>query len=231
VERIASEAADVVPAEVMPAVRRHLAAALASPGTIESALLDRLSDVLLEATAHYDHVVVDTAPTGHTLRLLVLPDLLSGWVEGLLRRREEVLRTDAMVRSMAGDEPDPGADPVAQRLRARRDRLSDMRRLLVEQAVVHLVLVPERLPVAETVRARDALVEGGLRVGVMVVNRVFPEGEDPFLAARGVQQAGWLATIDDVLGTHPRVLLPHLARDPGRDDLDEMADLLATAGL
>ncbi len=231
VDRIAAEAADVVPAEVLPAVRRHLAAALASPGTVESALLDRLSDVLLEATTHYDRVVVDTAPTGHTLRLLVLPDLLSGWVEGLLRRRQDVLRKDAMLRSMAGEEPEPDADPVAERLRARRDRLAAMRRLLVNDAVVHLVLVPERLPVAETVRARDALVDGGLRVGAMVVNRVFPDGDDPFLAARGVQQAGWLATIDDVLGTHPRVRLPHLARDPGRDDLDELADLLAAAGL
>lgn len=231
VARIAAEAADVVPKEVLPAVRRHLNAAVASPGTIESALLDRLGDVLLDTAAGYDRVVVDTAPTGHTLRLLVLPDLLSGWVEGLLRRREDVLRTDRMVRSMAGDEPEPGDDPVAQRLRARRDRLTSLRRLLVERAVVHLVMVPERLPVAETVRARDALVEGGLHVGAVVVNRVFPDGDHPFLAARAVQQAGWLATIDDVLGAHPRIRLPHLASDPARADLDHLADLLEEAGL
>ncbi|HZI97397.1 MAG TPA: ArsA family ATPase [Actinomycetales bacterium] len=231
VDRIAAEAADVVPKEVLPAVRRHLKAAVASPGTVESALLDRLGDVLVGAAASYDRVVVDTAPTGHTLRLLVLPDLLSGWVEGLLRRRQDVLRNDRMVHSMAGDDPGPEADPVADRLRARRDRLDELRRLLVEQAVINLVLVPERLPVVETVRARDALTDGGLRVGAVVVNRVFPDGDHPFLAARAVQQAHWLTEIDDVLGTHPRVLLPHLARDPGRGDLDALADLLADGGL
>lgn len=230
VDRIAREAVDVVPKEVMPAVRRHLDAALASPGTVESALLDRLTDVLLD-TSGYDRIVVDTAPTGHTLRLLVLPDLLSGWVEGLVRRREDILRTDRMVRSMAGDEPDPEPDPVATRLRARRDRLAAMHRLLVEDAVVHLVLVPERLPIAETVRARDALQAGGLRVGTMVVNRVFPDGVDPFLAARQVRQREWLAEIDRLLGDHPRVQLPHLAHDPGRADLGRLADQLGAADL
>jgi arsenite-transporting ATPase len=92
------------------------------------------------------------------------------------------------------------------------------------------VLVPERLPIAETVRARDALTDGGLRVGAVVVNRVFPDGDHPFLAARAVQQTHWLTEIDDVLGAHPRVRLPHLARDPGRDDLDALADRLADAG-
>lgn len=233
VARIADDARDVVPPAVMPALRRHLDAALASPGTTESALLDALSEVLLEASrGQWERVVVDTAPTGHTLRLLALPDLLSGWVDGLVRRREAFLRTDSLARGLARDPgEDAGPDPVAGRLRARRDQLAAVRDLLTTDGVVHLVLVPERLAVAETTRARKALVEAGLPLGHLVVNRVFPAGDDPFLRERGRRQASELERVAAAFGGMPRALLPHLAVEPALDDLPRLADVLEDAGL
>ena len=66
---------------VAPAVRatvdRHLDLARRGAGTLESALLDRLADLLSLGTAEYDRVVVDTATTGHTLRLLEMPELVT----------------------------------------------------------------------------------------------------------------------------------------------------------
>jgi arsenite-transporting ATPase len=233
VERIAEEAEDVVPRDVLPALRRHLDAALASPGTQESALLDRLSDVLVEATQgdEWDQVVVDTAPTGHTLRLLMLPDLLSGWVDGLLRRRTAFLRTDALAQGLARPVAEQEPDRVAERLHARRERLGATRDLLRDQGVVHLVLVPERLAVLETQRARDALRGAGLPLGAVVVNRVFPPGADPFLVARGRRQAEELDAVRRSFPGMPRVELPHLPEDVRREDLPRLADLLAAAGV
>jgi arsenite/tail-anchored protein-transporting ATPase len=232
VERIADEARDVVPRDVLPAVRRHLDAALASPGTQESALLDRLGDVLLDATSgdEWDQVVVDTAPTGHTLRLLALPDLLSGWVEGLLRQRETFLRTDALAAGLVRDEPlHDRPDPVAERLRGRRDQLTALRRLLLDDAVVHLVLVPERLAVLETERAHRTLREAGMSLGALVVNRVFPAGDHPFLQARLRRQEEEQARLAGLFGGMPRVQLPHLAEDPGLGDLPRLAAVLEAA--
>ncbi len=232
VDRIAAQAADVVPAAVLPAVRRHLDAALASPGTQESALLDRLGDVLLAAQGDgWDRVVVDTAPTGHTLRLLALPDLMSGWVQGLLNQRERFLRTEALARGLAREQAPDAPDPVAARLRERRDVLAAVRDLLRDRAVVHLVTVPERLPVVETVRAAVALRQAGLRLGVVVVNRVFPAGDDPFLQARGRQQAQWLDRVAADLPDLPRVVLPHLAEDVALADLPRLSAVLRDAGL
>ncbi|MFP5334584.1 MAG: ArsA family ATPase [Actinomycetes bacterium] len=232
VDRIARDAKDVVPAAVLPALRRHLDAALASPGTQESALLDRLSDVLLDAVRgdEWDRVVVDTAPTGHTLRLLALPDLLSGWVGGLVRQRESFLHTDSMARGLAREPEEATPDPVVERLRGRRDQLAAVRELLTRDALVHLVLVPERLPLLETERARDALRDAGLPLGNVVVNRVFPTGDDPFLAARGHAQREWLARVDEAFAGQRRAHVPHLATEPGRRDLPRLAALLEDAG-
>jgi arsenite/tail-anchored protein-transporting ATPase len=231
VERIAEEARGAVPDAVLPAVRRHLAAALASPGTHESAVLDRLGDVLVDAAGQgWERVVVDTAPTGHTLRLLALPDLLGAWVDGLVRSRQRFLHTESLVAGLAREAP-RGDDPVAARLRERRDRLLAMRDLLRARAVVHLVTVPERLAVLETVRAAGALRETGLRLGSVVVNRVFPAGDHPFLAARARRQQQELDEVARQLPDLPRVVLEHRAEDVAREDLDALADTLTDAGL
>jgi hypothetical protein len=65
VARIVDDAAESVPREVLPAVRAHLERAVASPGTVEAALLDRLADLVEQVPMEFDRLVVDSAPTGH----------------------------------------------------------------------------------------------------------------------------------------------------------------------
>lgn len=182
---------------VAPAVRdtvdRHLDLARRGAGTLESALLDRLADLLAACPGEYDRIVIDTAPTGHTLRLLAMPELVTGWIEGLVRQREKVHGVDRMLRNMAGREPDHEDDPVLTRLRRQRTRLRELRRRLTDDAVFHAVLIPERLPIEETVRALPAFEAAGLTVGTVVVNRVLPaEADGGFLAARREQQEIYL---------------------------------------
>jgi arsenite/tail-anchored protein-transporting ATPase len=188
---------------VAPAVRdtvdRHLDLARRGAGTLESALLDRLADLLALCPTQYDRVVIDTAPTGHTLRLLAMPELVTGWIEGLVRQREKVHGVDRMLRNMAGSETDH-EDPVLDRLRAQRTRLRELRRRLTDDAVFHAVLIPERLPIEETVRGLPAFEAAGLTVGTVVVNRVLPaEADGGFLAARREQQETYLQELRDRL--------------------------------
>jgi arsenite/tail-anchored protein-transporting ATPase len=188
---------------VAPAVRdtvdRHLDLARRGAGTLESALLDRLADLLATCPGEYDRIVIDTAPTGHTLRLLAMPELVTGWIEGLVRQREKVHGVDRMLRNMAGREPDH-EDPVLDRLRRQRTRLGELRRRLTDDAVFHAVLIPERLPIEETVRALPAFEAAGLTVGTVVVNRVLPaEADGGFLAARREQQETYLQELRERL--------------------------------
>lgn len=231
VERIKKDAAASVSPDVLPAVERHLDLAAQSPGTVESALVDRLADVLAWYPERFDRIVVDTAPTGHTLRLLALPSLLTAWVEGLVRRRERVAGTERWARNLAGEDG-PVSDPVLDRLRARRDRLDAARRRLLSDAVFHLVLVPERLPVAETARALEVLDEARLTVGVLLVNRVLPPADGEFMRGRLAAQAERLEELRTRLPGRALVQVEHLPGDvTTRDEVRRLADVLVAAGL
>ncbi|MFC4001391.1 ArsA family ATPase [Prauserella oleivorans] len=219
IAEVLDDARHAVPREVLPAVERHLERAAESPGTVESALLDRLTEVVEEAGERWDTVIVDSAPTGHMVRLLSLPTLLTPWIEGLARHRRRARHADRLAAGLLGD-PDDAADPLLERLQARRARLGRLRTRLGEDALVHLVLVPERLPLAETLRAADVLTGAGLPLGAVVVNRVASGDETGVLARRREQEELVLATVHERFGADAVVTVPLL---PGA--------LTGTAGL
>src|SRR4029453_5852404 len=125
------------------------------------------------------------APTGHTLRLIRMPELMEGWIRALSRSR----------RAMLGAEQDDKTDPIMLSLSDRLERLREMRARLVSGRTTGfvLVLIPERLPIEETARALAQLDEAGVRVGGLVINRVLPHtSEDAFLTARRNQERIYL---------------------------------------
>ena len=216
--------------ELLPAVRRHLALARTAPGTLESASFDVMARFMEDCPARFDRVVFDTAPTGHTLRLLAIPALLSAWVEGLARQREKVAGLDRMYRNMAGEDQ-PDADPVMAALHERRSRFERAAGRLHDDASFWLVLVPERLPVEETARADAALAEQGLTIGGLVVNRRLPENADgTFLVARRDQQRTYE---EEIAARFPGRLVVTVDQRPrdiaGLDELRAVASTLPEA--
>lgn len=230
VERIKQDAAAALSPEVVATVERHLDLAGQSPGTLESALFDRLIDLIDQCPGEWGRIVVDTAPTGHTLRLLTMPTVLTGWVEGLVRQRERVTGIDRMLKNMAGDDA-PDEDVIVTRLRQRRDRFLRARQRLLEDAVFDLVVLPERLPIEETARAAAALDAEGLQVGVIIVNRVIPEHLDgPFLGERVAQQRLYLEEIERRFAGRRLVRVAHEPRDVTEaDQLHRIAEQLGPA--
>ncbi len=206
-----------------------------SPGVHEAALLERVSRIMLEGPDSYDRVVFDTAPTGSTLRLLALPEVMTAWMEGLLERRD---RAESFRESLRGlSPPDAGGspredskeDPRARRIREvltdRRRRFTGARSLLRDRdrCAFVLVVLAEKLPILEGYRAYQALGEAGVPVTAVVVNRVLPEmalGE--FLEHRREQEAAYLREIDELFAAIPRVRVPLLEEDVG-----DMAGVIA----
>jgi len=209
----------IVAVEVRPAIDRHLELAASGAGTLESALLDRLGGWIALQPEVYDRIVVDTAPTGHMLRLLTMPDVLERWIQGLVRQREGVRGVDRMLDNMVGTTDDQRPDPVLDRLRIQRTKLSTLRHRLVDDAVLHAVMIPERLPIEETVRALPALRAAGIHVGCVVVNRLLPEDADgEFLRARREQQDAYLTEIHTRLSGERIVHVRQQARDVATPD-------------
>ncbi|MDP8977954.1 MAG: ArsA family ATPase [Actinomycetota bacterium] len=232
VERLKADVAGTVSPETLPAVRRHLDLAKDAPGTIESAVFDRVVALMDGCPDRWERIVFDTAPTGHTLRLLAMPAMLTTWVEGLARQREKVAGLDRMLAGLAGADS-PGDDPILRRLQTRRSRYRAARRRLLDDAALWLVLVPERLPIEETARAERALTRADMTVGGLIVNRVLPADADgDFLAARREQQADYLDEIARRFPGRPRVRVAQQRRDvAGPGQLARVAEELAAAEL
>ena len=230
IESIKEGARGSVSREILPTVDKHLDLARSAPGTYESALFDRFVDLIHECPDPHETIVFDTAPTGHTLRLLHLPALLTAWIEGIVRQREKVSGMERMLHNLAGEESAP-SDPILETLRTRRERFHHARHSLMEDAVFYLVLIPERLPIEETARSIEVLATAGMNVGGLIVNRVVPEVEGgDFIAARLEQQAEYLEEIDRRFGGHPRIRIEQQPRDVSSpEDLRALADPLSAA--
>jgi arsenite/tail-anchored protein-transporting ATPase len=236
IERIKEDARESVSTEVLPTVHKHLDLARSSPGIEESAMFDRMVELISLCPSRYDRIVFDTAPTGHTLRLLTLPALLSTWAEGMVRQREKVAGMERMLRNLAGKDG-PEGDPILERLRERKNRFHHARHRLLEDATFYLVLIPERLPIEETARTLEVLTQNGVHVGALIVNRVLPErvGRDAgeFMRARLEQQSEYLEEIERRLGPRGEIVrVEQDARDiTRREQLEGIADQLAEADL
>jgi arsenite-transporting ATPase len=196
--------------------------AASMPGAEEMALFDRIGGLVRGEDDRFDLIIFDTAPTGHTLRLIRMPELMEAWIRALSRSR----------RAMIGIEQDDAADPVMMSLSDRLEHLREFRARLLSPRICAfvLVLVAERLPIEETARAIDQLDEAGVTIGGLVVNRVLPStSPDPFLRSRHDQEQVYLDEIDRRFTSRLRVRLPQLPSDVhGLKTLEQIAGLLVT---
>ena len=232
-------------------IERQMELTRHSPGAEEAALMDRVTALMGEATAHHDRIIFDTAPTGHTLRLLALPEIMAAWTDGLLRSRE---RSDSLGKAVdrlgrrrgaSGDElaviddvEEPAGDERSRKIREvlleRRRRFSRARRLLLDPEVTAfvLVLIPEKLPILESEKTLDVLSRHKVPVAGIVVNRVLPDAPlGDFLESRRAQQGEYLDQVDRGFAKLPRVRVPLLSRDVvGIETLREVARHLVGGG-
>jgi arsenite-transporting ATPase len=118
----------------------------------------------------FDRVVVDTAPTGHTLRLLELPEMLDSMASQMLEVHEQF---DGLLGGLGGGESGAGTDQLS----AFADRIERLRAALrdPDRTDFRLVMVPEELSVRESERLLDRLETFEIPVGTVVVNRVMQD--------------------------------------------------------
>lgn len=241
VAAIAERVRGLVRGELAAEADRQIRLARHAPGAMEAALLERIADIILDDERPHDLVVFDTAPIGHTLRLLELPELLAAWTDGLIRSRERAgrlrqaldhLGSAALGRRRARAETADEArmQRITELLMSRRRKFHRVRRILGDADATAFVLVttPERLPIAETTKARELLEARDVPVAAVVVNRVLPDdAEGGFLATRRERERGYLDEIARVTHGLTRVHVPLLAYDvAGLESVRGIAALL-----
>ncbi len=138
------------------------------PGSDEAAAIRLLLEYLDDP--RFERVVVDTAPTGHTLRLLELPEMLDSMAGKLLTMREKM---SGMLGGLFGDD-DEDAEASIREFSEQIERLRDLLRDPA-RTDFRVVMVPEELSVQESKRLLDRLDGFGIPVGTVVVNRVMQD--------------------------------------------------------
>ncbi|HVR44912.1 MAG TPA: TRC40/GET3/ArsA family transport-energizing ATPase [Thermoanaerobaculia bacterium] len=136
---------------------------IAPPGADEIFAIMRLADLLADPAV--ERIVVDTAPTGHFLRLLELPKTAGEWVREMMRL---LLRYKELVQPGVLGEELLEASKALKRIDAA---------LASEQTAVTIVTRAERLVALETARLREELERRGVPVAATIVNALTPESD------------------------------------------------------
>jgi len=213
---VKAQVAKMFSPSVLGAAHRQIDLAASMPGVGDVALFERLTQIVAARESAYDLVVFDTAPTGHTVRLLQMPELLRTWIDALAGQRRRAVERDRAIQVDDSESTEDEPDPIVVALARRRQRLEEVRTRLVEHRDTSfvLVLVPERLPIEESARAAAALGESGIDVGSLIVNRVLPDGlEGEFYAARRRQEAVYRREIDERFAALDRIVIAQLESD------------------
>ncbi|MFW9810463.1 MAG: ArsA family ATPase [Candidatus Thorarchaeota archaeon] len=145
---------------------------MAPPGSDEAMAFGKILEFIEDSS--YDRVIFDTAPTGHTLKLLELPDLLDSWLGKILTMRQRLSSMMSGLRSMfgGGDQEDSSWQMIQQtkdKIYAARVELSDPD---TTQFVV--VMIPEAMAVFETQRLLASLDSWHIPATHLIVNQLVP---------------------------------------------------------
>lgn len=185
--RIVDPVKGVLPEALVRSIEEQLSGAC----TTEIAAFDEFTGLLTESAllAQFDHIIFDTAPTGHTIRLLQLPGAWSSFID-------------------SNPEGSSCLGPLAG-LAKQRERYVHALQALSDAAKTRLILVAraQRSTLSEVARTHDELAQVGLSNQFLVINGILPEAEvqDDKLAGalrRREQQA--LNELPEVLSALPR---------------------------
>lgn len=204
-ERMVAPYRNILPAAAIQSMEEQFSGAC----TVEIAAFDEFAKLLGDATstAAFDHVIFDTAPTGHTLRLLTLPSAWSGFID-----------TNQNGASCLG--PLAGLEKQKALYAATVARLSDP-----AETRVMLVARADAAALREAERTRRELAELGIANIRLAINGLFTAASaDPIALAMSRRSADALLAMPPGLGALPRQVIPFLPR--GTVGLDALRALI-----
>lgn len=231
IRRIKKDMSQAVSPVVVNEIQKQLDAASVSPGSEESAIFDKLIEIINDFGPVYDRIVFDTAPTGHTLRLLSLPELLGGWLDRLVEKRIHAVKLMKIAEKKGKTIKQTLLDdPVIRILKNRKEKLERARDILIDRGMMSFVFVlnPERLPIEETKKAVRVLEKYHIHVNALIVNRILPDFvEGEFWDKRKALEAKYMNIIEEEFPGKKIIKIPLMQSEVSKGDLAEMAKLFS----
>jgi arsenite-transporting ATPase len=180
-----------------------------APGIEEEYMLDYILELVEQET--YEIVVWDTAPAGHTLKLLDMPNM---FISHLTKAMKVYMGfTDYIKKVQDVTKRKPSRRRIADIIKewtALADRVVSFMKNPANTEFI-LVTIPEALGVRQSERIIKSFDEHGLALNHLVVNNVIGESDSPFLESRRKMQQGYLEFLKDEYSSRIEVIEVPLA--------------------
>lgn len=148
------------------------------PGIDEIMAYDMLVEFI--ENGRYDQIVLDTAPSGHALRFLSIPGCMDDWLKKSFRLGRQAYGLISVAKKIRIEGPSHREE------HNERNRMSKVYNFLTnsEHSSISVVMLPEKMSIAETERDLITLHEYGLPVKELIINQIFPPSNNDFLKSR-----------------------------------------------
>lgn len=216
---------------IVKEINKQIDAASISPGTEEAALFDKMIEIIIERMDEYDKIVFDTAPTGHTVRLLSLPELLGAWLDTLIQKRSKSVNLMSMaLKGQKASNKELENDEVIKVLKRRYDKVLQAKKIMIDNHQLSFIFVinAEKLPIDETVKAINILEKYNITVGGIIVNKLLPDNmKDEFWINKKEQETKYLNIIKETFKNKEIYTIPLLKDDMRADNIGTISEMFA----
>jgi len=180
---------------------------LSIPGIDEIMSFKTIIDFIEEG--QYDKYVVDTAPTGHALRLISSPKMLDAWIKVAAKMR---WKYRYLITSFAGSYKQDEVDAFLLSLKKTVKRIEN---LLQDNAKCEFipVCIPEAMAISETIRLIADLEDFKIKARQIIVNHVNVSEDCVFCKRRKAGQAKYIQQINEIYSELNRVEIPEFAEE------------------
>jgi len=188
-----------------------------NPAFEESAMFDKMTDIMLTEGAEYDVLVFDTAAVANAIRLIGLSKIYGLWLSRMIESRKEALslrKKLAFRKEKVAEEVKK--DPMMADLLAMNEKFKKVKKLLIdpERTAFFFITLPLALPIAVVKRFIRMVQAYEIPIGGVIVNQVLQKevvkanAEDEYLQNKYREQFGYMGTIKRDLGELVRAFIP-----------------------
>jgi arsenite/tail-anchored protein-transporting ATPase len=196
---------------------------LSLPGMDEVMAIIEIADLLKEGV--YDILIMDTAPTGHTVRMLNLPEKMRKWIQvmDLMQHKHRYMFRHFTGKKYVKDACDIFLDDLSSDIDRVKKLLSDRERTRFVP-----VMIPEPMSIYETEKLMGSLEKIHVPVKELIINRVAESDECLFCRSKREDQKQPLMEIEDLFSKNDLVRVPLFSNEiNGIDGLKRMAGYLS----
>jgi arsenite-transporting ATPase len=218
---------DQVPEEIDD----YIQAAAAEPAMEESAIFDRVVDIVVGG--EYDYYIYDLVPLGHALYYLSMASVYDEWIGKITALREE-MEEYAQVAALMRRDKETEEDKILRELQDIKYRINTSSSILTdkERTAFFFVIIPEEMAILDTQKAAGLFAKFQVPLSGYVVNRVIPpelaeQNIPDYLRHRLEMQKGYLERIDRLFGDQVLARIPEFERDiTGLPMIEKMAQVM-----